>query len=204
VFNSITGTVTGMSADSVFVSTLGIEWRLLATARTLGEIPEEGETVKIFVYLHHREDQLGLYGFSRDAERGVFLDLIKVSGIGPRQALKILSGMGTEEFVECLEAGDTDRLARIPGLGKKTAGKIVLALKGKLSLESAGASSGFAEIVEGLVAMGFDRSRAEDAVSRAAKGLVNPAEGGRIQTGPDEEKRIFKNAIILLSEYGER
>ena len=106
--------------------------------------------------------------------------------------------MSTEEFVECLEAGDTDRLARIPGLGKKTAGKIVLALKGKLSLEPAGVSSKFAEIVEGLVAMGFDRSRAEDAVSRAAKGL---SEG---TGGPDEEKRLFKDAIILLSEYGER
>ncbi len=204
MLNSITGTATGMSADAGVVSTLGLEGRLLPTARSLGEIPEEGETVEIFAYLHHREDQLGLYGFSSGAGRGVFLDLIKVSGIGPRQALKILSGMGTEEFVECLEAGDTDRLARIPGLGKKTAGKIVLALKGKLSLDSAGASSGFAEIVEGLVAMGFDRSRAEDAVSRAAKGLVKPGEGERIQTGPDEEKRIFKNAIILLSEYGEQ
>lgn len=198
MFNSLTGTVTGMSVDSIFLTTSGIEWRLSATARTLSDIPEEGETVKIFVYLHHREDQLGLYGFSSDAERTVFLDLIKVSGIGPRQALKILSGMSTEEFLECLEAGDTDRLARIPGLGKKTAGKIVLALKGKLSLEPAGVSSKFAEIVEGLVAMGFDRSRAEDAVSRAAKGL---SEG---TGGPDEEKRLFKDAIILLSEYGER
>ena len=149
MFNSLTGTVTGWSGDSVFLTTGGIEWRCMATARTLSVIPQEGEDLRLFVYLHHREDQLGLYGFASDAEREVFLDLIKVSGIGPRQALKILSGMSTEEFVECLEAGDADRLAKIPGLGKKTAGKIVLALKGKLSLEPSGAPSRFAEIVEG-------------------------------------------------------
>jgi Holliday junction DNA helicase RuvA len=202
MFNSITGTVTGMSADAVFLTTGGIEWRLAVTARTLNEIPEEGQTLKLFVYLHHREDQLGLYGFSKDTERTVFLDLIKVSGIGPRQALKILSGMDTEEFIGCLEAGDTDRLAKIPGLGKKTAGKIVLSLKGKLTLDTGGAPSRFAEIVEGLVAMGFEKSRAEGAVDRAARGLT--AGGIEDLVGPEAEKRIFKDAIITLSEYGER
>ena len=121
MFNSLKGTVSQKNAVSVHLQTDFIEWDLLAPGSTLDSLPQVGDTVRLFTYLHHREDQLALYGFASREERNLFLDLLKVGGIGPRQALKILSGMSVEEFVGSLNSDDVDGLSRVPGLGKKTA-----------------------------------------------------------------------------------
>jgi holliday junction DNA helicase RuvA len=195
VFNSITGTVTGKGAGKFTLETGQVEWEVEASATTVQALPPAGERTRVFTYLHHREDVLKLYGFATEAERAVFFDLQKVDGIGPRQALRILSGTRVERLAEMLEAGDVKSLTSIPGLGVKTAQKMILALKGKLSL--AGAEDEVpgegADIVNALADMGFDGRKAAAVVrdlSVELKGSVN---------GADFEKELFRQAIVRLS-----
>jgi Holliday junction DNA helicase RuvA len=147
------------------------------------------------VWLYHREDQMRLYGFADERRRDTFLELQKVEGIGPKAAIKIMSGISQEDLEKALEAGDVGRLEAVPGLGKKTAQKMVLALKGRIvaESESPGVPAAHAELVEALVGMGFDRKAAADAVARAEteySGDADPIE---------REKVFFKRAIMLLS-----
>jgi Holliday junction DNA helicase RuvA len=123
------------------------------------------------------------------------LELLKVEGIGPKNALKIMGGIGQEELERALETGDLARLEAVPGLGKKTAQKMLLALKGKLVHESADspADSPYGDLVEALAAMGYDKRAAAEALNRAESDLspgLAPAE---------KEKSLFKNAIVYLS-----
>ena len=136
-----------------------------------------------------------LFGFSEEGERDIFLELIKVSGIGPRQALKILSGISAEEIVRLIETEDAAALSRLPGIGKKTAGKIILALRGNLTPpEEEETSSGFAELVNALVDMGFDRKGAQKTVAHIAG-------SDEITSIPQKEREheIFRRAIVALS-----
>jgi Holliday junction DNA helicase RuvA subunit len=127
-------------------------------------LPAVGAEARVYLYLHHRDDQMKLYGFAQTSERVLFLELLKVDGIGPRQALRILSSTPPEMFLPILDAGDVEALSRTPGIGKKTAQKIVLTLRGKLRLEEHEASSSSDELVAALVEMGFERKQAVEAV----------------------------------------
>ncbi|MAG14152.1 MAG: Holliday junction branch migration protein RuvA [Spirochaetales bacterium] len=195
MINSITGVMTGKDTEYVYLENGGIEWSVRVSARTAHALPPSGREARIFTYLHHREDQMALYGFSSVEERYLFLDLLRVGGIGPKQALRILSGMSVDEFVTSLDADDVDGLSRVPGLGKKTAQKIILTLRGRLSLppdEETPAQN--AEIVAALVEMGFDRQTGTKAVERAASDVRD--EGLRDE---EAEKEIFRRAIVSLS-----
>ncbi|MFW5796006.1 MAG: Holliday junction branch migration protein RuvA, partial [Alkalispirochaeta sp.] len=154
-------------------------------------------------HLHVREDILRLYGFWSEMERTAFLELLSVSGIGPRQALKILSGTTVEELGRFLESDDVDGLTRIPGLGKKTAQRLILQLKGHLVVESGGSGTTTepgggnlrTELLEALTEMGFDRRRAETVLSSVAREL------GTDPHAPDtvHEQELFRRAIVALS-----
>ena len=194
MFNSIAGKKKKKNPTSLFLLTGGIEWMVHTTTSSLSDLPAVGQEVKVYVYLHHREDTMQLYGFSTEVERTIFLDLITISGIGPKQAIKILSGSNVEEFAQTIERGDVDQLATLPGLGKKTAQKIVLALSGKLELQGEQEEIRFREIVEGLIDMGFDKKSAIKAVQEAANNL------SASETNKESfENELFKQAIILLS-----
>jgi Holliday junction DNA helicase RuvA len=199
LFNSITGTITGKGPGYITIDTFGLEWYCAVTTHTLEHAPPVGSEGTLFVYLHHREELMQLFGFSSSSERSVFMDLLKVSGIGPRQAQKILSGIQVEDFITSLDAGNVDRLAALPGLGKKTAQKIVLTLKGKLSIQEE-EKSDYAEIVEGLVEMGFNKKKAIEAVKKAAEELHSPSGGAEGEDKESVEKELFKQAIIFLSQ----
>jgi len=194
MFNSLTGTVTETGNSYVRISTSGVEWEAECSLFTVQELSQQKERVRLFVYLHHREDVMKLYGFSRETERTVFLQLLKVDGIGPRQAVRILSGAPVERFLTIVDAEDVDALVQIPGLGKKTAQKLLLALKGKLSMDSSQTPDEHADIVGALADMGFERRQAAEAVKSVAQQLA----GERLL--PEErEREIFKQAIVRLS-----
>jgi Holliday junction DNA helicase RuvA len=124
----------------------------------------------------------------------VFLDLLKVEGVGPRQALKILSGVEVGRFIDALEAEDLELLSTIPGVGRKTAQKIMLKLKGKLKVSTPSGISLEEDIVNALVGMGFDRRSAKNAVTSAARGVRER------ELGEEElERELFKTAIGQLS-----
>jgi len=199
MFNSISGILTEKTADTLYVDTYGIEWEIAVSALDAGRFGEAGSKVKVYVWLFHREDAMRLYGFSDPRERALFLDLTKVDGIGPKQALRILSGLDGKALETALEAGDIARLQAIPGIGKKTAQKMVLTLKGQLTLVSEAArqaprQSPFEDIIAALTAMGYERKRASDAVTAIAEAMQ--------QSGSDpaaKEQELFRRAIINLS-----
>jgi len=196
MFNSIRGTVSEKGGEAVFLLTGGVEWEIAMPVTDIGLLPAAGGECRVFTWLYHREDLMRLFGFSGRARRDTFLELLKVEGIGPKNALKIMGGIGQEELERALETGDLARLEAVPGLGKKTAQKMLLALKGKLvhgGADDSPADSPYGDLVEALAAMGYDKRAAAEALNRAESDLspgLAPAE---------KEKSLFKNAIVYLS-----
>lgn len=200
MFNSISGALTGKTAESVYIENNGIEWEILVSALTVDRLGAIGNIVKVYTWLYHREDQMRLFGFLNPAERSLFLDLTKVDGIGPKQALKILSGLDGAALETALEEGDIARLQSIPGIGKKTAQKMILTLKGQLTTvqesgrQTVQKKSEFEDIIIALADMGYERKRAAEAVENAAQSMrnsgINPSE---------KEDELFRSAIVHLS-----
>jgi Holliday junction DNA helicase RuvA len=143
-----------------------------------------------------------LYGFPTEADRAVFRELMKVEGIGPKQALRILSGIRPEALSAALDAEDLAALQKIPGVGPKLAQKMLLSLKGKLvnpaDAETKGRGQGgeYSDVVRALVDMGFDRKITEKAVAAAAKATT--AASGTVLAG-ETEREVFRVALLNLS-----
>jgi Holliday junction DNA helicase RuvA len=195
MFNSIRGVITEKTADSVCVLSGGIEWDIAAPGFDIDSLPAAGEEGRVFTWLYHREDQMKLYGFADARRRATFLELLKVEGIGPKGAIRIMGGISQDDLEKALETEDLARLEVVPGLGKKTAQKMLLALRGKLApaKAAAGPASPYGELAEALAEMGYDRRQAADALAQAEKAL--PPGLGR----DEKEKRLFKDAIVILS-----
>jgi len=194
MFNSIRGIVSAKTGDALFVFSGDIEWDIAMPVNDIQEFALNGEC-RVFTWLYHREDQMRLYGFASARRRAAFLELLKVEGIGPKGAIKILSGISQEDLEKALENGDIARLEAVPGLGKKTAQKMVLALKGKLvrTQDISVSSSPYGDLVEALAAMGYDRRSASDALARAELSV------GRDLPDKEREKLLFQEAILYLS-----
>jgi holliday junction DNA helicase RuvA len=198
MFNSITGEITYKGKERLCVQTGGVEWELVVSRRALEHLPAVGEVARVYTHLVHREDFMRLYGFSDAAERALFLDLQKVEGVGPRGALKMLSGVDREAFSQALDADDVDALSAVPGIGKKTAQKIILTLKGKLTpAADAPGRSAEEDITTALVGMGFDRRTAKAAVAAAGKALTE-----KHMKGEELERELFRRAIALAGGEG--
>ena len=193
MFNSIRGTITEKLADSVYILCGGIEWDISIPSTDIARLPPIGGEGRVFTWLYHREDQMKLYGFVAEERRATFLELLKVEGVGPKGALKILGGIGQEELETALETEDIARLEAVPGLGKKTAQKMILALKGKLATARAAPETPYADLLEALAGMGYDKRAAVEALNRAEKEIPPDV------TGAEKEKLLFKEAIVYLS-----
>lgn len=201
MFNSISGILSGKTTDSVYVENSGIEWEIFVSALALDALGTVGKEVKVYTWLYHREDQMRLFGFPNQAERSLFLDLTKVEGVGPRQALKIMSGLNFSSLEKALEEGDLDTLQKAPGVGKKTAQKMILALKGKLtnlnkvsSKGQASVSCEYEDIVTALTEMGFERKSVIVQVEKIAEEMK--------AAGSDplkNEEELFRRSIVALS-----
>jgi len=202
MFNSISGRISEKRADTICIETGGVEWELAVPARSVDDFGRLGEEARAFTWLHHYEDGMRLYGFPTEADRSVFRELMKVEGIGPKQALRILSGIRPEALGAALDAEDLASLQKIPGVGPKLAQKMMLSLKGKLVASpqpgsKPGSGGEWADVVRALVDMGYDRKAADKAVAAAskkaaAKGAEGPAAGER-------EREVFRSALLDLS-----
>ena len=115
----LTGILFSKSPQSIVVDTAGVGYRIYIPLSTFYQLPDETEKVSLHVYTHVREDMLQLFGFQTEAEKEIFLLLISVSGIGPKLALNILSGIGIAELVSAIMSADSERISAIPGVGKK-------------------------------------------------------------------------------------
>jgi holliday junction DNA helicase RuvA len=127
----IQGEILKKSPHSVVIEAGGLGYEVMVPLSTFYTLPEKNERVSLHVHTHVREDSLLLFGFRTDAEKELFTMLISISGIGPKLAIGVLSGMGPQDLLESIAAGDAVRLRAIPGVGKKTAERIVLELKEK-------------------------------------------------------------------------
>ncbi|GHV75725.1 Holliday junction ATP-dependent DNA helicase RuvA [Spirochaetia bacterium] len=195
MFNRIRGTITGKLDDTLHILTGGIEWDISVPHTDIGLLPQAGEEGQVYTWLYHREDQMRLFGFADETRRATFLELLKVDGIGPRQAVKIMGGISQAELQRALDTEDVGRLEAVPGLGKKTAQKMILTLKGKLT--SGGgkpqAASPHADLVRALAEMGYDQRAAAEALAKAEGSLPEGLCGAEL------EKALFRQAILYLS-----
>ncbi len=169
------GTLRSKAADRIVVDVGGVGYEVLIPFSTYYDLGDPGELVDLHIYTHVREDALLLYGFLTSLEKRVFTLLIQVSGVGPRLAVTALSGLPVDELIRAVSQGDIVRLSSIPGIGKKTAERIVLELKEKARTlasaeqlpESATLTSPVQEdVVSALVNLGYARNVAEKAVGR--------------------------------------
>jgi Holliday junction DNA helicase RuvA len=195
--NSIRGTLTFKSFDQAGVETGGVEWAIDTTVTTISALPSPGKEVKIYTYLHHTQDQMKMYGFLSKEERTMFLALLTVNGVGPSLARKILSGITPDRLMAALDTEDLATLSTVPGMGRKTAQKIVLHLRGKLADDGNPAGSAdddVREVIQALTAMGFDARGAGKVVSA----ILNDE---AVSTLPRDrrEKEILRRAIVELS-----
>jgi len=193
MFNSIHGIVSGIGGEGVFILSGDIEWEIAMPINDIQAL-SLNEECRVFTWLYHREDQMKLFGFYDEKRRNTFLELIKVEGIGPKGAIKIMGGISQDDLERALEGGDLARLEAVPGLGKKTAQKMLLSLKGKLvQIQEIDIVSPYSELVEALVGMGYDRRQAAQALGKA-ESSVDPD-----LPEDEKEKLLFKEAILSLS-----
>ena len=136
----IRGVLLEKQAPALLVDVQGVAYELEASMSTFYHLPECGETITLHTHLVVREDAHLLYGFASLSERMMFRSLIKISGVGPKLALTILSGISAEEFTRCIMEGDSKALTQLPGVGKKTAERLVVELKDKLDAGDSGIS----------------------------------------------------------------
>jgi Holliday junction DNA helicase RuvA len=163
------GRITGLLAEKnppeLLVDCHGVGYELQVPMSTFYNLPGLGETVSLLTHFVVREDAQILYGFATATERAAFRQLIKISGVGPRTALSVLSGMSVDDLSRAVSAQEAGRIIKVPGIGKKTAERLLLELKGKLGADL-GAPTGAAndsqsDILQALVALGYsDRDAA--------------------------------------------
>lgn len=162
--------------NQVIVETAGVGYDVIISVPTFSDLPSLGSEVALHIHTHVREDQLALYGFLRPEEKQLFEKLITVSGIGPKLAITILSGMPAEEMTGAIRGNDVVRLTKIPGIGRKTAERMVLELRDKLPAVGAGQvqvvpalTSVQEDVLSALVNLGYQRPVAEKALSTVEK-----------------------------------
>jgi holliday junction DNA helicase RuvA len=162
--------------NQAIVETGGVGYDLTISVPTFSDLPGIGGEVALHVHTHVREDMIALYGFLLPAEKKLFEKLITVSGIGPKLAITILSGMAATEMVNAIRGNDIGRLTRIPGIGKKTAERMVLELRDKLPVEKPGEVAAAPtltaveeDVLSALMNLGYQRAAAEKALTSVSK-----------------------------------
>jgi len=161
--------------NQAIVETGGVGYEVAISVPTFSDLPAPGSEVALHIHTHVREDQISLYGFMRPAEKTLFEKLLTVSGIGPKLAITILSGMAADEMTGAIRSNDVAKLTRIPGIGKKTAERMVLELRDKLPQGETELAAAFAmnpveeDVLSAMVNLGYQRPLAEKALMVAAK-----------------------------------
>jgi holliday junction DNA helicase RuvA len=178
----IHGTIIEKQPPQLLVDVQGVGYEIDSPMSTFYQLPNTGETVTLHTHMVVREDAQLLYGFASLAERSLFRILIKISGVGPKLALTILSGMNASEFIHCVQDNDAAALVRLPGVGKKTAERLIIELRDKLkdhdgvvvgssvsssSVSAPASNSPLADAVSALVALGYKAPEA----SRMVRGV---------------------------------
>ena len=190
------GTLMAKHPNQAVVEAGGVGYDVTISIPTFSGLPSLGSNVDLHIYTHVREDVIALYGFLHPDEKQLFERLMTVNGIGPKLAITILSGMPADEMVNAIRGNDVARLTRIPGIGKKTAERMVLELRDKLAFAGAGdltvipsLTAMEEEVLSALLNLGYQRANAEKAVTAVSK-------NGKGETF----ESIFREALAVLSK----
>jgi Holliday junction DNA helicase RuvA len=193
------GTLLEKHPNQVVVECQGVGYDVQIPVSTYSALPDAGHEVKLRIHTHVREDAFLLFGFHSAEEKSLFEKLISVSGIGPKMGITVLSGITTFELLNSIRGGQVDRLVKIPGIGKKTAERLVLELRDKLDQISVGGavvpslqpapvlSELDQDVLSALVNLGCQRGAAEAAIRKA-----------RAAGTPDEFEPLFRKALELV------
>ena len=182
--------------NQAIVETGGVGYDVVISVSTFTRLPEPGAEVLLRIHTHVREDALSLYGFLTQEEKALFEKLIGVGGIGPKLAVTVLSGLAAPDLIDAIRAGQVERLVRIPGIGKKTAERMVLELRDKMPAASAGQPSSAPagelsavdqDVLSALLNLGCARQNAESAVRKA-----------KAAAGSQEFEPLFRRALELV------
>jgi Holliday junction DNA helicase RuvA len=195
VIAHLAGTILRKSPQEVVVDVGGVGYRVQIPVSTFYRLADEGAAVQLRIHTHVREDALTLFGFLSSGEQALFERLIDVAGVGPKLAVNILSGIEAPELVDALRTSDVPRLTRIPGVGKKTAERLVLELKDKVPVlaapsepAAAPARGGLKEdLVSALANLGYSRPEAERGVD------------GALREGEGRFEDLLRRALRVLS-----
>ena len=177
MIGSLRGKLISRRPDNVIVEVNGVGYHVNVPLNILSTLPEEGSSVFLHTYTHVREDALQLYGFSTEDEKKIFTTLLGITGVGPKMALNILSGISRNDFVEAIEKEDVALLCRIPGLGKKTAHRLILELRDKLPSAEKPKDRVFEDTLSALVNLGYKKSDAQESLEMAYKKGIKGIEG---------------------------
>lgn len=197
----LTGRLVRKRPHEVILDVNGVGYRILIPLFTFYALPDEGAEAALETYTAVREDAINLFGFHRRREKKLFEQLITVSKVGPKLALNILSGMAAEELCRAISAGDVERLTTVPGLGPKTAGRLVVELRDKVVTGEpaegaelpgpedfpAGESTAAEDAVQALIGLGYRKKEAEKAVKKS------------VRQGAADLENIIRAALSLLS-----
>lgn len=181
--------------NQAIVETAGVGYDVTISVPTFSDLPAVGADVALHVHTHVREDVIALYGFLRPSEKLLFEKLITVSGIGPKLAITILSGMPADDMVGAIRGNDVARLTRIPGIGKKTAERMILELRDKLpeaaptTAPAPAMNATEEDVLSALVNLGYQRASAEKALAAAAK-----------NGGAKSFDALFRDALSALAK----
>jgi holliday junction DNA helicase RuvA len=171
VIGRLSGRLLAKQPPQLLVDVGGVAYELDVPMSTFYGLPATGEPVTLYTHLVVREDAHTLYGFATLEERSAFRQLIRISGIGARTALSVLSGLSVADLAQAVTMQDAAALTRIPGIGKKTAERLLLELKGKLAETAAAAAHQGSDVVNALVALGYSDKEAVAAVKGLSPGM---------------------------------
>jgi len=205
----LSGTLLSKQATSVIVDVSGVGYEVSIPLSTFYDLEDPGSKVQLRIYTHVKEDALQLYGFKTARERELFINFISVSGIGPKLGIALLSGMSADELIACIKTNNLARLTLIPGVGKKTAERLIVDLREKMAAlstaeldEQPGAAQHAAEFsspdnvrseaLSGLMNLGYQRSAAEKAIDSAL------SEGGDISVESVLKRSLRKLGSRLI------
>jgi Holliday junction DNA helicase RuvA len=195
----LSGTLRRKAADGIIVEVAGVGYQVSVPRSTFSALPDLGVGVSLHIHTHLREDALSLFGFSTELEKDLFSLLLGVSGIGPKLALAVLSGLSAGELIAAIRAGNDARLCGISGIGRKTAARLCLELRDKVALlapqpevparPASAVSPEMDDAVSALVNLGYRRQHAEEVVRRIG------------QTDPDlSVAPLIRKALGILSQ----
>jgi Holliday junction DNA helicase RuvA len=191
VIGFLNGIVAGRTADGCFLDVGGVGYRLSCSATTMGALPSDGRRIRLWTHTYVREEQLALFGFASEAEQHMFEALLTVGGVGPKVALAVCSAFTPDSFRGALATDDAASIATVPGIGKKTAQRIVIDLKERLSIPD------LHVVTSGRDALAEARSALENL--GYSPGEVRAALAEAEVTGEERVEDVIKTALKVLA-----